>query len=357
VSFLLQYKGDDGRTVDVVPTAVRPLGLNELRILSSDPTATLVLEVVGQDPVIDGTQRPGTATVAARMTFREAVPIYALVPGGWLPPPFVLSGRYMLDRNAVANFRKLRLNQGLNLRDAFELWTSFFEQGAALFNTLPHAFEGSLRREQCFDEFVNAFEAGAYEVEQTFPKSKVIRLSDDQYRLAYGEGQRLYANCGREIEFVCQVNPLLVEATATQSLPSVRDRILATAHRIGVDRQSLAVLVALSCLYEDPGSSQKSIGRKILKPRREYTSSDAYNAVNDLRHIELAAFAHAYVAGEPFAFCTCDKAVALLWCALGIRDVTQTPEGTEYVYDFGVDMFPRLRDEGVGEIASLLASS
>jgi hypothetical protein len=256
----------------------------------------------------------------------------------------------------VANFRKLRHNQSFTDRKAHEFWTRFFEQSTALFNLLPYAFEGKARRVPSFEEFVLAFDQGVKEVEETFPRSRVVRYSPAQYRIAYTQLQAIHANTPREIEFLCEVVNLLVAPTADAKLHSIADRILETAERVTVGRQSLAVLMALSCLFEDPRSGTKSIGRKILKPNQTYEAADAYNAICDLRHIELAAFGHAWVTQGQFALCTSDKAVASLWCALGIRDVVQTSTGTEFTFDFSPELFPRLTEAAIGEMASLLAA-
>lgn len=156
--------------------------------------------------------------------------------------------------------------------------------------------------------------------------------------------------------FLCEISSFLAAPTSGAKLRYAADRILETADRHKVDRQALAVLIALSCLFEDSQSNIKSIGRNILKPTQTYDAGDAFNAICDLRHIELAAFGHAWVTQGRFALCTSDKAVASLWCALGIRDITATATGTEYKFDFSPELFPRLNEAAIGEIASLLAA-
>jgi hypothetical protein len=174
--------------------------------------------------------------------------------------------------------------------------------------------------------------------------------------MAYSQLRALHANTPREVDFFCEIGPLLAAPTSGKKLRTVADRILAAAERVGVDRQSIAVLVALSCLYEDPQSRTKSIGRSILKPKSVYVAGQAYNAICDLRHIELAAAGQAWVTRGRFALCTSDKAVASLWCALGIRDFVATAAGTEYTFDFSPELFPRLDEAGIAEVATLLAA-
>lgn len=354
--FSLRSEFTDGQSLDFVPTAVRPLGLAELTALSLEPEAVITLQWLAENPKINGATVTGTAKLDGRLTFNEPVTIFALVPnGGWLPVPFVAPQHFLLDRNVVANFRKLRHNPNFTDRKAHQFWTRFWEQGTVLFNPLPYAFEGKTRRVPDFDEFVQAFDDGVKDIEETFPHSRVVRYSSAHYRLAYSQLHAVHSNTPREIGFFCEISRFLVAPTSDTKLDSVRNRILDAAATHKVDRQSLSVLIALSCLFENPQSSIKSIGRRILKPSQTFDVGDAYNAICDIRHIELAATGHAWVT-EGFALCTSDRAVASLWCALGIRDVIATATGTEYTFDFSPELFPRLQDTAIREIASLLAA-
>lgn len=325
--------------------------------LSQQSATVLSLQCLANNPKINGDTVAGTAKAEAQLSFNEDMAIYALVPnGGWLPVPFVSPQHFLLDRNVVANFRKLRENQRFTDWKAYKYWIEFFERGTPLFNPLPYAFEGRKRRILSFEEFVQAWEQGVKEVEETFPQSRVVRYAPVHHNMAYTQLQAMHANTRGEIEFFCEVSAFLFAPMADAKIHSGAERIIETAERFNVDRQSLAVVVALSCLFEDPRSGTTSIGRKILKPRQAYTAADAYNAISDLRHIELAAFGHAWVTEGRFALCTSDKAVASLWCALGIRDVVATATGAEYTFDFSAELFPRLTEGAIAEMASSLAA-
>jgi hypothetical protein len=50
-----------------------------------------------------------------------------------------------------------------------------------------------------------------------------------------------------------------------------------------------------------------------------YSAEDAYNAISDLRHIELAALSQAVLPDRAFALCTNDRGLALFWSALEFR--------------------------------------
>jgi hypothetical protein len=109
--FPFSFRGEfaDGQSVEFVPTVVRPLGLAELEAMSEQPNASVTLQWLAENPKINGDTVPGTARTNGRLTFSEPVTIYALVPtGGWFPVPFVSPQEFLLDRNVVANFYKLR---------------------------------------------------------------------------------------------------------------------------------------------------------------------------------------------------------------------------------------------------------
>jgi hypothetical protein len=181
-----------------------------------------------------------------------------------------------------------------------------------LFNPLPYAFEGRACRIPSFEEFIQVFEQGVKEVEETFPRSRVVRCSQAHYGLAYEQLQALHTDTPCEIEFLCEISPLLAVPTPDPKLRAAADHILETAARLGVGRQSLVVLTALPRLFEDPRSGAKSIGRRILNPKQIYAAEDAYNAICDLRHILLAAVRHTWVTQGRLALCTSDWAVASL---------------------------------------------
>jgi hypothetical protein len=355
--FSLHSEFADGRNLEFVPTAVRPLGLSELMALSRQPDTSIALQCLADDPKIDGEVVMGTASLNAHVTFDAPVAIFALVPnGGWLPVPFVSPPKFLLDRNVVANLHLLRRSDPPSDRKPYHFWTKFFKQDTALFNPLPYALEGKDRRILSLEEFVQAFDQGVHEIAEMLPQSRVVRYSSAQYRLAYAQLQAMHANTPREIEFLCEICPLLAVPISDARLHCVANHILETAKRLGVNGQALAVLVSLSCLLQNPRSGTWSIGQKVLKPKQRYAPADAYNAISDLRHIELAAVGHAGVTQDQFALCTCDRAVAALWCALAMRDFTETATGPEFTIDYSPELFPRLTESGIREIASLLAA-
>jgi hypothetical protein len=105
--------------------------------------------------------------------------------------------------------------------------------------------------------------------------------------------------------------------------------------------RSLVVLAILSCLYERIDGSGFTAARKIIKPRTTYTRQNAYNALSDLRALEIFVSGLGFQRG-PFALCTCDRAIAAFWCGLNAHDHRWENEQFSFTMGLTEDLFPRL---------------
>lgn len=347
---------DSGDSITFVPTRVRPLGVEHLDALHATPDETVELAMDTDRHSINGETKEVRRSVNVKISFHKAPVIFALVPGGWLPPPFVIPPRFLVDRNVVRELRKIRAGTTSRHSEAVNWWLRLFEQGSAMFNPLLYGFEAGRRCKPLFDEFVAAFEEGAREVATSFPKCHVVTLGDEHYKAAYAQLEAFDATGAAETRFLSSTVPLVLDRVSRQREGSVRDAILKAAESAGVKKMSLVVLAVLSCLYEDVHGSQPSIGRRILKPTTSYTAEDIYNALADLRHIELAVAGQIYFGDGGFALCTCDRGIALFWAALLPRGQLMPNGHFEFTFDLASDLFPRLNDQQAGELHDLLAA-
>jgi hypothetical protein len=134
---------------------------------------------------------------------------------------------------------------------------------------------------------------------------------------------------------------------------SIIDKIHLEAKQFGVRLNSIVFISALSCIYDDPHGILFSIGRKLLKPKIKYEMPDAFNAISDLRNIELAAAGMTYFPENPFALATCDYALASLWCAISLRGLPASGK-LEFHFNLTKELFPRLSDIDLKNMENLL---
>lgn len=354
--FSFRGEFDSGRSVEFVPDFVRPLGVAELRSLHQDPETAIELQLGAGDLLVDGEKQPGHARVKTKITFSEPPIIFALVGGGWLPLPFAMPPRFLVDRNVVISLRKLRLGQTVESGQALVWWTKFFEQGSALFNPLPYAFESGYRRKPTMAEFVAAYDEGVAELREALPKCEVVRFDQTHYRAAYALLEAFDRRNERETEFLLRTCTLVAERAPKRKVQEILRAIISTADQFSVVRTTPVVLAVLSCLFEDIHGDLPLIGRRVIKPKKAYTVSDAFNAISDLRHIELAAVGQTYFQDAAFALCTRDRPVALLWSALSLRGEFKTRDAVEFTFELTRDLFPRLTEAEIIELKTQLAA-
>lgn len=347
-------ESDDGRVVDVVPTKFEPLSVRDIWALKENSNVGLKFKFTGKYSIVDGQQIYEDFNGSVTIDFLIPPTPYTLVAGGWLPLPFLRSLRFLVDRNVVSNLKRIREN-GQKENDAtYELFKEIFKDGVSIFNPLLYAYEGAMRRLPTRSEFDQAFEEGRLELLEAFPRSTVIEFDELHAKAAYQQLTDLTARGERDIKFLIEVAPLIAHRVSRKMEENSRDKIIEIAIKNGVLPYSPVCLACFSALYDDVHGKAASIGRKLLKPKPNYTEADAYNAISDLRHIELAAASNAMFENEPFALCTADQGLAEFWSALKIQG-ERTPDNLlELHYCLSTDLLPRLMQKEINELAEIL---
>lgn len=352
--FSFRAEFEEGRSIDIVPTFIHPLGVEGIRALEKNSAASLDVVFEGDSAVVDGVATVGHSTVRTKMTFTEPTTVFALVRGGWVPLPFAMPARFLVDRNVVISLRKIREGKVASNAQALAWWTNLFSDGAGIFNPLPYAFEGGFCRKPSMAEFVSAFDEGASELRDALPKCQVISFEDVHYRAAYAQLEAFDERNEREIQFLQAACPLIVQRVPRNMEAAVAEEIIRLIDQYELERASLVSLAVLSCLYEDVHGCPPAVGRQILKPKTAYSEAEAFNALSDLRHIELAVAGQAVFKQEPFSLCTCDRPMALLWSALSARAEALPNSAIELTLDLTKDLFSRLNEQELLGLKRLL---
>jgi len=305
--------------------------------------------------MIDGGQATSGGIIHSTVVFQEAPRPYALVPGGWLPLPLAIPPRFLVDRNVVADLRKLKTRPVRTDLRGLPWWMQLADHDAALFNPLPYAWEGPGGRAPNDAEFVQAFEAGVAEIRSALPGAAVVTYGPAEYRAAHDIRSEFETNARREAVFLEVVCPLLFDRIKPGEEARIEAAIFEACERRRVPRYSFVTIAALSCLYEDRHGDAYPIGRHLLKPSRNYSAAAAYNAVSDLSHLRLAIISGALHGNQPFSLATSDRALASFWCAL--RPVGRLDEhrDIDIESDLAPELFPRLSSkEGLKRLEQLL---
>ena len=92
-----------------------------------------------------------------------------------------------------------------------------------------------------------------------------------------------------------------------------------------------------------PGGADGGAARAVLKPADSYSEADAYNALADLRQLEVLAASRGML--QSVALLTADQRLALLWCGLGVQNVQVGVRNTRVRLNPDPALFARLPAE------------
>jgi hypothetical protein len=348
----IRWEAESGGVLEFVLSHTAPLTFQDITGDPSKPPYEIELFSEQMEWTVGGerTRKPGRAKFIVQ--FDKPLTVFALVVGGWLPPPFVLPPHFLLDRNVVSTLRQLQEEAARHDQVDTGWWLKFFPVDA-LFHPILYAFEGSNQSAPTFEAFTDSFNQGAEILRNAFPGSSVATFTDVQYRVAYQQLVQVAARSQNEADFLLDSVPLIWQRVHGSKLRSIEELILAKADEHRLARRSFVVIAILSCLYEDRHGNCSQAARRIIKPRQRYSCTQAYNALSDLRHLEFFIASDAIPGLPHFSLCTCDKALALLWS--GLLPCPRHADGViEFTLSFTDELFPSLDDVGRSRLMKAL---
>jgi hypothetical protein len=340
---LVRYETETGETIDILPEKFQPLSYSDLVIdyENQEKQYPIVIDAKSIESPQRAGQRTGPGRVSMPINVHRQLSIFALVDGGWLPPPFVIPPNFLVDRNVVASLAKIRQGNSRPDLTRSDWWFQFFNEFSALINPAQYAFEGNNQSSPSLEEFRRAFDEASVEISTRLPGARLVKYGPAQFRAAYALINDFANRQQRETDFLIKTAPVVSQRLADSQLKKAQAEILKTAEASSLKMRSLVVLAILSCLYERIDGSGFMAARKIIKPRTTYTRQNAYNALSDLRALEIFVSGLGFQRG-PFALCTCDRAIAAFWCGLNAHDHRWENEQFSFTMGLTEDLFPRL---------------
>lgn len=262
---------------------------------------------------IEGADIEGLARGNATLESNHRSAAVSLQEGGWLPSGLAIadSGLTILPDRNVVSLIKGRYDKGLVVGEGMDFMDLLAEHDVRI-NPLLYAIEGNSRAIP--DRVV--VEAQMAEVAAFFrkalPKAELV-VGDRSLEGVLGLIEDTSAGFESKRRFLLHLAPLLSAPTSRRQFASRWRDVLEAADHYGLARDALVVVAALSSVAV-PNSG--SAAKKILKFQNGYSDQDAYNALADLRSLEILIHLIALFPRERPAIFTADKSLALFWTGL-----------------------------------------
>lgn len=274
-----------------------------------------------------------------------------LVKEGWLPAGLALQEEMVVmpDRCTITELIG-RFLDGKKTESANNDFLDFFADKHIRINPLLFVLEGNQRKTPTPEVVEQQFEWVCAKIKASLPKAELVPAGKDSLRSVIGIINDTQASMARKQDFLMRLAPKLRSNVGARRLPAVWDDVLAIADECEVPRRSMVVLAALSSAAVPNG---KSPAKKLLKlTEHNYSAELAYNALADLRSLEILMYLFALFPSERFLLCTGDKDLALFWA--GIRASGFAFQGGYFQCKFSPvgALFPNMTPERVGSYFS-----
>jgi hypothetical protein len=312
-----EIEADDGRVgqdITFTDVDIRPLGYAALANAKLHKNLTLDLEFHNAKAVadsnLDGSQ---SYTVKATLESRFTSRTVALVDGGWLPPAFaaiVPNATILADRNVVSQIIS-RFENGRAVGKEPDFLDLFVDKAVRI-NPLLFAMEGNAKKIPSAELVRMQLEEAVAKLRAALPSANLV-VGPDSLRGALGIIEESRLGIERKQRFLLRVAPSLAAPVRNDKMRRQWNEVLAAADDCLVPRSSLVVLAALSSVFVQKG---RSPAKGLLKLRQNYTEEHAYNALVDLRSLELLIYMLAFFPEHRTAFLTADKDLALFWTGI-----------------------------------------
>lgn len=238
-----------------------------------------------------------------------------LIKGGWLPSGLALKSNTIIipDRCTVSEiFHHFRNGEKVSQKNDF---LDFFADKRIKINPILFALEGNQKRNPSPEVVSQQFNEACVKIKTALPFAEVA--------LAHKNGldginriiEETQPSMNQKQDFLIQIAKTIKHPISSRSHPMVWNEILAAADSYKIPKKSLLVISVLSAISVKNG---KSPARRLLKLTHDnYTKELAYNALSDLRSLEILMRLFALFPTMNFMLCTGDKDLALFWA--GIR--------------------------------------
>ena len=279
--------GGPGRTISFADVDIQPRNYMELVEASPNLPITIPLDMYnGQilhtnfDGVAPGEMVHIKTILQSRFTSRAI----GLVKGGWLPSALATTKAnsiILVDRNVVTEIVS-RFESGVK-KGREPDFLDLFEDSHISINPLLCALEGNSRRIPYPDEARAQIDEAVRKLGRALPKAEIV-VGAKSLEGVLGLIEDTRASFSRKIAMLLELAPTLCAPTSRKNVAARIATVIEAADRFDVSRKSLLVLAIASSIAVPNGCSPTFT---LLNLRPCYSSEDAYNALSDLRSLEI----------------------------------------------------------------------
>ncbi|MGC9370855.1 MAG: hypothetical protein ACP5DX_15055 [Paracoccaceae bacterium] len=329
-----ELEGNDGeppRTIAFSDVDIKPLDFEQLVQARLHENITIPLEMFNGkviDTNIEGVDKSKYAHVRTVLESPFTSTVIGLVRGGWLPSALgAYRGRTvsLIDRNVVTEIVS-RFEGGEKKGREPDFLDMFSDQKVRI-NPLLYAMEGNAREIPGPELAKAQLNEVIAKLKAALPKAD-LQIGPESLKGIVGLIEDTRTSMGQRQAFLLRLAPSLKAPIARKHLEQRWDEVLDAADACGVPPNSLVVLAALSCVAVPGGASP---AKALLKFKDGYDAGDAYNALADLRSLEVLVHIFTIFPDEDVQLCTADKNLALFWT--GIRASNFTRSGPRVSFD------------------------
>ncbi|MGR5150036.1 hypothetical protein ACQKP8_26255 [Photobacterium alginatilyticum] len=276
------------------------------------------------------------------VSFNTNLKVYALVDGGWLPPPFTIPSRFLIDRNILSAFENIQKGNE-HYKDNcwwFDLFNGSKSKNGLKINTAFSAVEGEIKSLVEYESFKENVCNYNEIVSNQFDNVEIDCLSDSQLHFLYDFCKN---NKYREsLNFMVKAMPLISSGVSKEKRVSVLDEIIGYAKEYNLSSNSNILILTIACLFES-SRSQFQYARKILKPKKTHTKEMSHNSYFDMFFIDmLLLFKFSFDKG--YSGVTADKSLAIYW-SLITPLIEYDKSDFSYKIKLGLDVFEDASEE------------
>jgi len=323
-------EGGTPRTIAFTEVDIKPRGYEELVSAKLHQAITISLEMYNGrivDTDIEGVDFGKYAHIRATLVSPFTARAIGLVRGGWLPSALAATknGAVILpDRNIISEVVS-RFDAGKTVGRNPDFLDLFAGEDVRI-SPLLAAMEGNGRALPTPEEALAQLEEVVAKLGKALPDARLM-FGPDSIKGLLGLIEDARPGLARKQSLLRELAPLLSSPAARRDIDARWATVLNTADAHDVPRTSLVVLALLSTLVHPVGPCA---AKKLLKFHDGYDDEDAYNALSDLRGLELLVYCIALFPEEEMQLCTADRNLALFWVGAGASEIERVGDGVRF---------------------------